>query len=121
MTKEITLYKAIVKQLDEGIRALKRNKLKDAFDPKTIKELDRIDKQVQKRLRQLAIEMITVPVTMKVMRGYLPKINETKQEQFNRVKEQTEVLYKELKEAVEYCIEATEQVLNEKKGGQNDE
>lgn len=121
LTKEITLYKAIVKQLDEGIHALERNKLKDAFDPKTIKELDRIDKQVQKRLRQLAIEMITVPVTMKVMRGYLPKINETKQEQFNRVKEQTEVLYKELKEAVEYCIEATEQVLNEKKGGQNDE
>ncbi|WP_107840215.1 motility associated factor glycosyltransferase family protein [Metasolibacillus meyeri] len=121
LERDIHLYEEMIKFLDEGIQALEQNKKIDEFDNKTVKKLEKIDKHLQRKLKQLAIETIASPVTMKVMRDYLPKINETKQEQFERVREQTEVLYTELKKIVEYCIEATKQILNDKKDGQNNE
>lgn len=112
---EIMHYKKIIKELETGLEGLKRNKGKDFFDDKTIKKLDKIDKVCEKLIRKLPIETITVPVTMKVMRSYLPKLNETPQETFNRVMEQTKVLYTELKEAIYYCLDASQKVLDEEK------
>lgn len=116
--KEISLYKDLIETLQNGLKYLNQNRLPHQFEEKILRKLDKVDRTVSGIIEQLAIETITVPVTMKVQKGFLPKDNETQVESYKRVKKQTEVLYKELITAVEFSLKCAEDVLSKNEGDQ---
>lgn len=114
------LYNKLNRMLDDAISSLLQDKSVVAFGAKLLKKLDQTDEKIQEILHQLPVESLLAPITMKVLRNYLPKIGETKEEEFKRVKSQSLDFYKNLKEALQLSKQYTEEVIQkyEHKEGQ---
>jgi len=100
LQKDIKLYGKLIDIFNDGLKVLASNHSKTRFEERVLKKLDRIEEKSQELLKQLPIESIVSPITMKVMRGYLPKENETAEETYERIYNQTKDLYNELIHAI---------------------
>lgn len=110
LQKEVKLYNKLISIFTDGLKELAANPSNTNFDKRVLKKLDQIEEKSQNLFKQLPIETIVAPITMKVMRGYLPKENETADETYQRIYNQTKDLYTELikviKKTKSYCKEA---------------
>lgn len=109
LLKEVQSYKKLLQFVGEALLILKKNYTKKMFDKASLKQLDKIDEQIQTIVQQLTIDMLITPITMRVMNNYLPKEQETVIEQFERSYNQMHDLYQSIKDSV---VEATDIITN---------
>jgi len=94
LTQCITLY-------EEGIYIVENNKSDERFTMKSLQKLEDIDKQAKILLNDMLVEIILAPMVMNVIKGFLPKEDETVRQSYKRVKEQNLALYQESIKALE--------------------
>ncbi len=112
LSGELSIYDNLDSLLVNAIQLLKGNKSNQFFEQKVLKKLDDIDKKLNEYFKQLPIESLLAPITLKVMGNYLAEIGETKEEEFNRVKNQSLDFYKNLREAIVFAKENTKEIIN---------
>lgn len=110
---DLSLYKKLLTNLKGGLSTLEMNQSKLQFDSKTLKKLDKIDKDSKKLFDRLPIDSIISPITMRVTRDFLPQLNETPEQSYVRVNKQMKTLYEMLIEAIQFVKDSTEKVLKE--------
>lgn len=115
LQKQIKLYDKLVDILTKGLRELESNPSKAYFEKRVLKKLDQTEKKSQELFKQLPIESCVSPITMKVMRGYLPKENETAEETYKRIYNQTKDLYSELIKVIKKTKRYNNEVINKHK------
>lgn len=115
LKRDIKLYNKLILNLTNGLNTLMKNRSNTQFEMDVLKKLEKIDQKSNELIKMLPIETITSPITMEVTKNYLPKINESQEEAFQRVKNQTKTLYKKIIEAVHFTKNITNEILNEKK------
>ncbi|MGE7999192.1 motility associated factor glycosyltransferase family protein [Lysinibacillus sp. NPDC093190] len=117
LQKKIKLYEKLIRIFTSGLIELSSNRSNTYFEQRVLRELDKIEEKSQKLLKQLPIESIVSPITMKVMRGYLPRENEEADEKYKRIYNQTKDLYTEMIQAIKktknYCNEVFEKHKSE--------
>lgn len=118
LKSEMHQYNQIIELCEKALKVLYSNKSTTQFSPEVLKKLDKYDKKFRKLVNGLPVESITVPVSMNVLRNYLPKVNETSEEAYNRVSKQNEELYAQLKDAIIFALDIVKQELEnlEKEG-----
>lgn len=109
---ELKVYDQIMKQLLKGLIALENNKSTTFFNNKTLKKLDKVDKEVAELYPKVQMDFIVTPITLEVLKGFLEKENETPAEKYTRVYKQTKTLYTKLLEATKKSKSYTENVIN---------
>ncbi len=110
---EIKIYEEIKLQLNKGLRHLKENPSKIIFNQKAIKGLDKVDEKLKQLFGKVSMDSIVEPITMDVLKKFLPKHSESKEEEYKRVFEQNEVLYNRLLNATNLSRTYTENLLDE--------
>ena len=73
--------------------------------------LDRIDAELKELLKSDFMSYILNPVIYQVTQGFLPKENETPSEMEKRILDQSETLYRRLKEAVQFTDDCINELL----------
>ncbi|WP_052130044.1 motility associated factor glycosyltransferase family protein [Ureibacillus sinduriensis] len=111
LKRDIDLYNKLIYNLTNGLSILLKNRSNSNFEQNVLKKLELVDQKTNDLFKILPIESVTAPVTLKVMNEFLPKVNETPEESYQRVKEQTKTLYKKLMEAVQFTKNCTEEIL----------
>ncbi|WP_313150301.1 motility associated factor glycosyltransferase family protein [Lysinibacillus capsici] len=102
LLKEVRVQQKVISYCKEGLSALALNKSPVAFSTQTLKKLEKAEEQIQKSLSELPIKAILDPIQQKIITGYLPIVNETDKEAFDRVYEQNKSLYMELIDILTY-------------------
>lgn len=111
LQKENELYAKLSKIFSKGLKVLSSNRPNNGFEEHVLIKLDETEKKSQEIISQLPIESIISPITMKVMQLYLPKVDETKKEAYQRVYNQTKDLYTELITAIQKTKTYNNEVL----------
>jgi len=96
---EIKLHDKVKELVEEAILLLKRNSWSTAFEQRTLKKLDKIDKKLKPIFDEGIMSLIAKPIIIKVLNEYLPLENETEQETYRRVFDKSIDLYSRLLEA----------------------
>ncbi|CAM5191058.1 hypothetical protein UACE39S_04182 [Ureibacillus acetophenoni] len=113
LKQDLSNYRKLLNNLRDGLSTLAMNRSTVQFEPRVLKKLDQIDMESRKLFEQLPLDSITNPITMNITRHFLPKLNETPEEMYLRVKNQTKTLYKKLTEAIQFAKRTTEEILKE--------
>ncbi|MFJ8102421.1 motility associated factor glycosyltransferase family protein [Lysinibacillus sp. NPDC096212] len=115
---ELKEYDQIIKHLIKGLNTLESNRSNTTFNNKTLKKLDKVDKEVAELYSKVQMDFIVVPITLRVLKGFLEKENETTTEKYTRVYNQTKTLYAKLLDATRksksYTENTIERIDNEK-------
>ncbi|WP_322555650.1 motility associated factor glycosyltransferase family protein [Sporosarcina beigongshangi] len=111
--KEIITYEKLVVSLDKASKLLKRNKSNSTFNNKVIRGLDKIDKEIKKIFDTVSMNSIVEPITIDTLNYFLPKQNESKKEEFDRVFSQNDQLYNRLLSAAKLSKQYTEELLED--------
>lgn len=112
LKKEIKLYDELQSILLTAIGTVKSNPSNTIFTQGVLKKLDKLDANIHDIIYKLPIESLLSPITLKVMKNYLPKLNETKDEEFLRVKNQSMDFYKHLIEATKLAKQYTTEIID---------
>ncbi|WP_019153838.1 motility associated factor glycosyltransferase family protein [Robertmurraya massiliosenegalensis] len=114
VNQEIKTHNRVKQLLQKGQKALKRNSLKTAFEPRVIKQLDLVDRELKPLYGKGMVSFITKPILLDIFNDYLPKENETSEETYNRVYSRSFDLYSRLEKSAEeskaYFIELKEKI-----------
>jgi len=116
--KQVKLYDKLINIFTDGLKELKTNRSNVVFEERVLKKLDKIEEKSHEILKKLPIESIVSPLTLRIKRGYLPKENETKEEAYIRVYNQTKDLYTEMIEAIKNTKEYTKETLKKYRSGE---
>ncbi|WP_107923587.1 motility associated factor glycosyltransferase family protein [Lysinibacillus parviboronicapiens] len=108
---ELEDYVQIIKYLSKGLTALENNGSNTVFNNKTLKKLNKVDKEIANRFSKVQMDFIVTPITLEVLKGFLEKENETATEKYTRVFNQTKTLYSKLLEATNKSKIYTENVV----------
>lgn len=108
-------YNAILQNLDRGIKITEKEN-GPYFNINTLNQLSKIDKKLNKLYTLHNLDTLLEPIILKNETKYLPKLNESKLEEFNRVKHYTIGLYEDCKKRLVDYINIIEKEL----GGKND-
>lgn len=108
-SKDIDVIEVLEKELDKGsefkttltgaIIALEQNLANDSFDENTLLKLEVFDDIIREQARNLLIQYLIQPIIIEVETLFLEKENETAEEAYLRVFNQTKTLYERLIEA----------------------
>lgn len=109
-------YKKIKKYASNNLQLLKTNKANASFKGSVLKKMDMNDKNMKKYISKTPIEIAFKFIEMKVNRSFKKGKNETPKQEFDRVYNQNEFLYKEMKEVSSLGIQTIESIVNEKEG-----
>ncbi len=109
---ELKVYNQIIKHLLKGLTALDNNKSATIFNNKTLQKLDKVDNEIAELYPKVQMDFIVTPITLKVLKGFLEKENETPTEKYNRVYNQTKTLYAKLLEATKKSKTYTKNVID---------
>lgn len=118
LEQELKDYNQIIKHLEKGLTTLENNKSNTTFNNKTLKKLDKVDKEIAELYSKVQMDFIVAPITLAILKGFLEKENETPTEKYTRVYTQTKTLYTKLLEATRksksYTLNTIERIENEK-------
>ncbi|MEX3745386.1 MULTISPECIES: motility associated factor glycosyltransferase family protein [Lysinibacillus] len=115
MNELINIYNHLIKQLELALKLLNQNKSIETFNKRILGELGRIDKNLDKELKQVSLNYLTDPITLDILRNYEPKLNEGSIETFTRVYNQSKELYSRLLEAVKKAKQYTIDTIDKAK------
>lgn len=110
---EIITYQKLVELLEKATKLLVGNKSSLSFSTKIIKGLDKVDKEIKKIFETVSMNAIVDPIILDTLSYFLPKQNESKKEEFDRVFSQSKQLYIRLLSAAKLSKEYTENLLDE--------
>ena len=115
LDEELAGYITLIDALNEGIDALDSNTGTYRFDPSTIKTLQRTDKKIRRIVGELTIEPLINPILINIKENYLPPLNETEKQAFDRVYTQTKDLYQNLLRQINLAIDLISEVIEKRK------
>lgn len=113
MRKEKSKYKDILLLLKTAERLLESTFVSKQFPANILKKLDSIDNDFKQLLETTLISSIKDPILMRIMTQYKQKINETHNENYERVYLQQKDLYSSFIEVIEKCSTYVEATINE--------
>lgn len=87
--------------LSDALHFLASNHSKTSFNQKVLKKLDKIDRQIETLTKDIQIHFLVNPIVIEIGNCFLEKPNETPEEAYQRVYNQTHTLYTRLLEAIE--------------------
>ncbi|MGE7690589.1 motility associated factor glycosyltransferase family protein [Lysinibacillus sp. NPDC097214] len=123
MNELISIYNHLIKQLELALKLLNQNKSLGTFNKSTLSELSKIDKNLEKKLKQVSLNYLTDPITLDILRNYEPKLNEGSIETYTRVYNQSKELYSRLLEAVkktkQYTLDTIDKAKTYERGNEN--
>ncbi len=97
--------------LIKGLTIVKKIESLNQIDQKALKQLDNIEKNVNKLLDKIPMEPMTNSITIDILNHYLPAENETTIETYKRLNRQTKALYTQLQDAINYTEQCIKNVL----------
>lgn len=110
--KEISNYEEIIDILESGIKITKKER-GPLFNQSTLTKLSKIDKKLNKLYIENNLDSLLQPVIYFNEVKYLPNLNESKYEEFERVKNYTINLYNDCKQQIIDYIDEIKKVLEE--------
>ena len=110
---EVSIYEKLLKLLEKSLKLLDGNKNKLTFDQKVIKGLNKVDKETKKIFEIVSMNSIVEPISIDTLSNFLPKQNESKKEEYDRVFNQNKQLYSRLLSAAKLSKQYTEELLTE--------
>lgn len=123
MNELTNIYNFLIKQLELALKLLNQNKSIGTFNKGILGELGKIDKKLDKKLKQVSLNYLTDPITLDILRNYEPKLNEGSIETYTRVYNQSNELYSRLLEAVkkakQYTLDTIDKVKTDERGNEN--
>jgi len=123
MNELTNIYNFLIKQLELALKLLNQNKSIGTFNKGILGELGKIDKNLDKKLKQVSLNYLTDPITLDILRNYEPKLNEGSIETYTRVYNQSNELYSRLLEAVkkakQYTLDTIDKVKTDERGNEN--
>ncbi|EON70434.1 motility associated factor glycosyltransferase family protein [Lysinibacillus sphaericus] len=100
LEEEIKILNKLDRILSDALHLLANNHSKTSFNPKTLKKLDKIDKQIETLTKDVQMHFLVNPIVIEVGNCFLEKPNETPEETYQRIYNQTHTLYTRLLEAI---------------------
>lgn len=91
---EVLNYSKIIDMLEVGIKITTKEN-GPYFNQNTLEKLSKIERKLNKLYEEYNVDALLEPIIIKNEVKFLPKLNETKMEEFNRVKEYTLCLYQD--------------------------
>ena len=123
MNAIINIYNYLIKQLELALKFLNQNNTIGTFNKNILKELSKIDKNLDKKLKQVSLNYLTDPITLDILRNYEPKLNESSIETYTRVYNQSKELYSRLLEAIkktkQYSLDTIDKAKRNERGKEN--
>ena len=123
MNELTNIYNYLIKQLELALKLLNQNTSIGTFNKGILGELGKIDKKLDKKLKQVSLNYLTDPITLDILRNYEPKLNEGSIETYTRVYNQSKELYSRLLEAVkkakQYTLDTIDKVKTDERGNEN--
>lgn len=110
---ELKEYRNLKQTLTKGLEILAKNSSNQAYSQKTLKQLDDIDAKLNAALLELPLDIITAPILLDSIKKYLPKLDETVEEKYERSFNQTKELYKNIIEALTFAEICTRETIKE--------
>ncbi len=112
LENEFKLYDEILKLLNKGLRVIK-NENGVLFSKKGIAKIGEIESNLNKLYEKSCMDILLEPIITSAEHRFLPSPNESKYDEFKRVKEYITVLYTESIEMIEKYIERLNEILKE--------
>lgn len=113
ITQEFESYKAILQNLTEGLEIVKKEK-GPMFSTSFPTKLGKKEKQLNRLYELTCLDMLLEPTILFAENQFLPTINETKEEEFIRVKAYIIHLYSACKVSVENYIQKINELMEVK-------
>lgn len=107
---EVSNYRAIIKMLEDGIKITEKEK-GPYFNHKTLDKLSKIERKLNILYEKYNVDALLEPIIIKNEVKFLPKLNESKMEEFNRVKDYTLSLYRDCITRLKEYMEVLEQEM----------
>lgn len=101
LEKECKNYKKLLATLNDAIYIVEKVKRNNFFDSASLKQLDRLDKQIKKITDDVIVDILIAPTVLRILRSYLPEVGETEQQKFDRTHAQMNDLYRSMKSVIE--------------------
>lgn len=108
-------YKELINILNEAIYVVTKAKRHNFFDSVSLKQLDRLDKKIKKITNEVLVDILIVPTVLRILRSYLPTVNETEQQKFDRTYTQMNDLYRSMKSAIERADNTLKNLIEKRK------
>lgn len=111
--KEFDIYEEILDYLRKGKRITEKE-LGPVFTTKGIQKLKLIEKNLNRLYKDTCLDMLLEPNIVFAEHQFLPKIDETKEQEFKRVKAYILQLYTSCQESIENYIAKVKSLLKER-------
>lgn len=115
LERERKYYKDFLNVLNEAIYLVTKAKRNNLFDATSLKQLDRLDKKIKKITDEVLVDILISPTVLRILRSYLPVLNETEQQKFDRTYAQMNDLYRSMKSAVERADNIVKNIIEKRK------
>ncbi|MEE1131345.1 MAG: 6-hydroxymethylpterin diphosphokinase MptE-like protein [Caryophanon sp.] len=112
LKNEINNLNKLKRMLEDALLTLKMNNSRTYFEKRTLKKLDKIEKEIEILSKEVLIYFLIEPIIIEITSCFLEKEGETAEEAYQRVFKQSETLYKRMLKAINlsknYIIEELE-------------
>lgn len=113
LKKELALYKNIARVTKLNMNLLKANRKKASFSPDVLNKMSINDKIMKNGIKGTPISIAFRAIDIKVNKKFKASLNESPQEQYDRIYRQNEYLYTATNEVVKKGIEILGEIINE--------
>lgn len=108
---EIELYSNMKLSLTDNKKVVLNNKSKISFSNSQLKKMDKNDKKFEETVHKTALRMSLDPINLEVLKNFKSKLNETPEQQYNRVKEQNLFFYTRMIQAIDNISLHTKELI----------